>query len=269
MSLMLCICFSSQLVSAQDQQLASAFPEKNKESILFSEEKEPEVAIDVAAQRKMEGVNPSSFIMPATLIAAGAFTLIGEVKGINDFGKATMWREGYQDKMKVDNYTIGLPAFAVYGLNLAGIKGKHSYLDATMLLFMSSAINNGVVFSTKHITGIPRPDGSDQMSFPSGHTAQAFVCAEFMRQEYKDVSPWYGAAAYAVAIGNGMLRMYHDKHWLGDVVTGAGVGILSTRVSYWLYPKIKEKFFKGRKDNMMVSPVVSNGTVGASLLYTF
>jgi membrane-associated phospholipid phosphatase len=90
-----------------------------------------------------------------------------------------------------------------------------------------------------------------------------------MRQEYKHVSPWYGTAAYAVAIGNGLLRMYHDKHWLGDVVAGAGVGILSTRVSYWLYPKIKQKFFKDNKNTMIVSPMVANGTYGASLVYSF
>ncbi|WP_276134554.1 phosphatase PAP2 family protein [Polluticoccus soli] len=270
MSLMLCICFSSQFAIAQSQDLAASFPEKNKESILFSDEKKTEVAVDVAPQKREEGIKPRSFIMPATLIAAGAFTLVNEVKGINEFGKTTMWRDGYQDRMKIDNYTIGLPAVAVYGLNLAGIKGQHGYLDATALLFMSSAISNGVVFGTKHVTGIPRPDGSDNLSFPSGHTAQAFVAAEFMRQEYKDVSPWYGAAGYAVAIGSGMLRMYHDKHWLGDVVAGAGVGILSTRVSYWLYPKIKEALFKNSKSNMIVAPVVSKGGgLGASLVYTF
>jgi membrane-associated phospholipid phosphatase len=37
-----------------------------------------------------------------------------------------------------------------------------------------------------------------------------------------------------------VLRLYNKKHWLSDVVGGAGVGILSTKLSYLLYPKIKQ-----------------------------
>jgi membrane-associated phospholipid phosphatase len=44
--------------------------------------------------------------------------------------------------------------------------------------------------------------------------------------------------SYAVATGTGILRMYNNKHWLGDVAAGAGIGILSTTLSYWLYDKI-------------------------------
>lgn len=226
-------------------------------------------AVPYNAPAPAKEIKPSSFIMPAALIGAGAFTLVKEMDGINQFGKSTMWRDGYENNMKVDHFTIGIPALAVYGLNIAGIKGEHNLLDRTMLLAMSSAIANGVTFSTKHITGIPRPNDADKMSFPSGHTAEAFVAAEFMRLEYKNVSPWYGVAAYAIAAGNGLLRMYHNKHWLGDVVAGAGLGILSTRVSYWLYPKIKEKFSKKKDTHLMITPAIATNSIGATLLYSF
>jgi membrane-associated phospholipid phosphatase len=90
----------------------------------------------------------------------------------------------------------------------------------------------------KRATGVTRPDGTNALSFPSGHTATAFASAEFMRMEYKDVSPWYGIAGYAAAATTGYLRMYNNRHWLGDVLAGAGIGILSTQAAYFLYPKI-------------------------------
>ena len=78
-----------------------------------------------------------------------------------------------------------------------------------------------------------RPDGSAYNSFPSGHTATAFLGAELMRLEYG----WgYGAAAYAIATGVGVLRVYHSRHWVSDVLAGAGIGILSARIAWWLLP---------------------------------
>ena len=41
----------------------------------------------------------------------------------------------------------------------------------------------------------------------------------------------------------GFLRMYNNKHWLSDVVAGAGIGIMSTKIAYWIYPVIKRKLF--------------------------
>ncbi|WP_448634692.1 hypothetical protein [Pedobacter panaciterrae] len=101
-----------------------------------------------------------------------------------------------------DDYMQFAPAAAVYGLNLLGIKGKHSLLDATGLYVLSSAIMGGSVTALKKATHRLRPNGSGYTSFPSGHTANAFAAAEFLKQEYKDVSPWYGYAGYTVAIAN-------------------------------------------------------------------
>ena len=100
----------------------------------------------------------------------------------------------------------------------------------------------------------------------NGITAKAFISAEFLRQEYKDVSPWIGVAGYAVAAGTGFLRMYNNRHWLNDVIAGAGVGIISTRVSYWLYPKLKNTFLNGQKSNTVVMPTYENGAIGVGML---
>jgi membrane-associated phospholipid phosphatase len=54
---------------------------------------------------------------------------------------------------------------------------------------MSIGISTAIVVPTKKLTHQERPDGSNNQSFPSGHTALAFASAEFLRREYWNVSP--------------------------------------------------------------------------------
>lgn len=141
--------------------------------------------------------------------------------------------------VSIDNYLQWAPAVAVYGLNLAGIKGTHNFKERSILLGMATLFQGGTTDGLKRIIKEDRPDNSNALSFPSGHTSTAFANAEFMRMEYKDVSPWYGVAGYAAAAATGYLRMYNNKHWLHDVVAGAGIGILSTQAAYFLYPRVQ------------------------------
>jgi len=158
---------------------------------------------------------------------------------------------------------------AVYGLNAVGIKGKNNFRDRTMIYAMSQLINSALVFPLKTWSAETRPDGTNQFSFPSGHTANAFISAEFLRQEYKHVSPWYGVAGYAVAATTGYLRMYNNKHWLGDVVAGAGFGIMSTKLAYWIYPTIKKKLFKDKDVKTVVMPTYQSGAFGVGMVHQF
>jgi membrane-associated phospholipid phosphatase len=125
------------------------------------------------------------------------------------------------------------------------------------------------VQSIKKITKVARPEGFGTNAFPSGHTATTFAGAEFLRQEYKDVSPWYGIAGYLAATTTGILRMYNNKHWFRDVVAGAGFGIASTKISYWLYPKIKKWIFRGKQINTAIIPTWQNKSAGLSLIHQF
>jgi membrane-associated phospholipid phosphatase len=75
------------------------------------------------------------------------------------------------------------------------------------------------------MTRIERPDGSSYNS-SLGHTANAFASAEFLWQEYKDVSIWYGISGYIIASGTGVLRIYNNRHWLTDVAAGAGIDFM-------------------------------------------
>ena len=213
----------------------------------------------------------SSFILPSAMVGYGIISLIGK-NPINELDRTTK-DELQEDHPKfaahADNYLQFAPAAAVYALNLSGIKGRHSLADATGLLFFSELIMNGTVRSLKTVTNRERPDHSGFNSFPSGHTANAFATAEFLNQEYKDISPWYGYAGYTVATVTGLLRMYNNRHWLSDVVAGAGIGILSTKLSYLLYPYIKRKLFHGKSAEMMISPGYQNGKMSLNLIKRF
>lgn len=105
------------------------------------------------------------------------------------------------EKFQIDDITQYVPAASVYALNLAGIKGKHNFKDRTIILGMASIFTAASVNGIKYTAKVERPDKSARNSFPSGHTAIAFMGAEFLWQEYKDVSIWYGIAGYTIAAG--------------------------------------------------------------------
>ncbi len=211
-----------------------------------------------------------TMLVPAALIAYGVTSLHNDgLRKINTKVKNEVYLENPHNKLPIDNFLQFAPAVAVYGLNMAGIKGKNNFRDRSMIYLMSNVILNTTVFSVKKFSHSVRPDGSNNYSFPSGHTAVAFASAEFLRQEYKEVSPWYGVAGYAMAAATGYLRMYNNKHWLSDVAAGAGIGIASTKISYWLYPKIKQTLFKDKHVNTVILPTYQSGSYGLSLVHKF
>ncbi len=170
------------------------------------------------------------------------------MKGINAEVKEEV-NENIDHKLTIDDFSQYAPAVSVYALGALGIKGKNNLRDKTIILTTSYLIMGLTVESLKKITHVERPDGSSFNSFPSGHTATAFMGAELLYQEYKDVSPWYGISGYVVAAGTGAFRMYNNRHWLTDVVAGAGIGILSTKAAYWLYPSVNKLLSSKKHQN--------------------
>jgi membrane-associated phospholipid phosphatase len=215
-----------------------------------------------------------SLIVPGILFAYGAITLnSSSLRIINENAKEYIWDGQPHSRPYIEDYLLFVPAAAVYGLNIAGVKGQNNLLDRSLIYGMSNALANGISFGLKTFGIQQRPDSSDNFSFASGHTAEAFVSAEFFHQEYKNRLHWTAtAAAYSVAVGVGYLRMYHNKHWLSDVVAGAGIGIASTRFSYYLYPLLKHVLFGSKKvkESAMIMPTYSPGGVyGLSFMYRF
>ncbi len=72
-----------------------------------------------------------------------------------------------------------------------------------------------------------RPDGSDNLSFPSGHTASAFSGASFLQICYGWKVGW---PAYLLASWVGYSRIYAHKHDIWDVLGGASISILNSLI---------------------------------------
>lgn len=170
-------------------------------------------------------------LIPSGLMLSGALVLttekreapIGQNKNLLALG-------GY-----FEDYAQYSPHLSVYIFEWAGMKPKTDFWNQTAILAKSQLLVLGSSYLLKNTFRQPRPDGSNTFGFPSGHTANAFSGAEMLAMEYKENYPWVPYVAYTAATGVGVLRVVHDKHYWSDVLFGAGLGILSTKIAYWTH----------------------------------
>lgn len=214
-------------------------------------------------------VRVSSIIIPSVALAYG-FVKLGNnaLTNLDVEAKHEFYSEHPHKQFIVDNYLQFAPGAAVFALNGLGLKGKNSLFDQSGVYLLSNIILNATTQSLKGITAVTRPDGTPR-AFPSGHAAEAFASAEFLRREYGDQSVWYTISGYTAAATVGILRMYNNRHWFSDVVAGAGLGVLSTQASYWLYPKIKRIFSNKPKNNALIMPTYRSGNFGFGMVKIF
>ena len=201
-------------------------------------------------------------IMPLSLIGAGTLGFVEPVKSacVDFQGYVNSW---HRETTTVDDYLQYVPLASVYGLSLLGAEAKHNYVDRTLEVGVAGVALVGIVGGAKYLIDKERPDGSDFNSFPSGHAAKVFMGAELVRIEYGDDHPWLAVGAYTIATATGALRVYNNHHWISDVVAGAGVGILSARIGYWLLPYTKRVMHRITGWEMFVAPTASS--TGAAL----
>jgi len=150
-------------------------------------------------------------------------------------------------RTKVDDYLQYSPGAAFYILTAAGVRSRYGLGRGTILYAMTTVAAGGSAFVLKKLIHSSRPDGSDNEGFPSAHMAIAFSGAEFLRQEFKDNSPWIGIAGYAVATATGYLRIYNEQHWFSQLLAGAGIGMITARLSYWVFPWVEKKLLNPHK----------------------
>ncbi len=211
-----------------------------------------------------------SFIMPAVLLGYGFASLGNNAIRRLDYSTQAELQEDHSKFAKnADDYLRFAPAAAFYALNLAGVKSKHGVADGTGLLVLSQAFMSGSTFFVKKAVSRTRPDNSDHSSFPSGHTATAFASAEFLYQEYHDVSPWIGYAGYTIATATGVFRLYNNRHWVSDIVAGAGFGIASAKLAYLVYPHLKKLVVGKQTMTYSVVPLYQQKAAGISFSGTF
>ncbi len=149
----------------------------------------------------------------------------------------------YNFHNEIDNYTQYVPLALTIGLKIGGVESRSDWPRFWASSAASAAIMAGLVNGIKYTASEMRPDGSTRNSWPSGHTATAFMAATILHKEYGLTrSPWYSVGAYTLATATGVMRVLNNRHWISDVLSGAGIGIMSVELGYGLM----DLLFKGR-----------------------
>ena len=205
-------------------------------------------------------------VVPALLIGYGAYTFNGGGFYTNQQANRDIHKLFPTYRTKLDNLLIFAP-YAELGLvALSGVESRDDRLNTLLVIGKSELIMLATVFTVKNLTRETRPDGSDNLSFPSGHTAQAFLAASIVHTEFRDKSQWYGVGAYTIATSVAALRMINTKHWQSDVAAGAGFGILSAHLAY-----LTHRNRWGRKPRILegtsFSPTWMPGGMGMSVVW--
>ncbi|MBQ8499744.1 MAG: phosphatase PAP2 family protein, partial [Bacteroidales bacterium] len=143
---------------------------------------------------------------------------------------------------KYDDYLQYAPAALTIGLKAGGYDSRSSWGRMLVSDAFSAVIMTGAVNGLKYSVQRPRPDGSRNNSFPSGHTATAFMTATMLHKEYGWRSPWFSIGGYTAAAITGVSRIMNKKHWMTDIMAGAAIGIGSVHLGYFL----SDKIFKGK-----------------------
>lgn len=211
--------------------------------------------------------HPKQLILPASLIAVG--TVGTAIDGMNDFHLFS--RKSDVKKIHADDYLEWGMLGWVFVCDLMG-KEKHNWVDQLMLVTLAEGMNAAMTRTLKYTVKEPRPDGAPY-SFPSGHTANAFLGAHMAYKEFKDSSPVLAYSGYAIALFVAGSRLYNNRHWVADVVAGAGFGILSVELAYWTYFPLRNAI--ARKVNsraarsMVIVPTVTDQGGGVYFSYSF
>ena len=113
---------------------------------------------------------------------------------------------------------IGRDGLVIVALGLPTVQGDwQGTKQAAFSIGATSLVTSGL----KELISEERPDGSDDKSFPSGHTSVSFAAAATLHKRYG----WEaGIPAHVVAAFVGIARVKADKHFVHDVIAGAAIG---------------------------------------------
>jgi membrane-associated phospholipid phosphatase len=195
--------------------------------------------LDFFKSKTNQGVKERKFLDDMTFVGLPVFVagmiIKGEKRGFQSSDRYANTRTKLVTnfKTRIDDYTQFFGPVMTVGLKAAGVEGRSDWprliTSSALSYAWMAAFVNGIKYTAKEM----RPDGSTANSWPSGHTATSFVGATILHKEYGLTrSPWYSIAGYGVATATGVMRILNNRHWISDVLSGAGIGILSTELGY-------------------------------------
>ena len=203
-----------------------------------------------AYSQKNDTIRKNAFItkkeiLPISLIATGSILNFGDMK--YDFQSSIK-----KTNTNVDDYIQYAPIGIMYISDAIGIKHKNTGFNQTKYLFLSELSAGLIALFLRKTTNIERPNKLKD-SFPSWHTTQSFVGAATLYNEFKDYNKFTAYSGYLFSTTTGILRITNNKHWVSDVLCGAGIGIIVTNIIYNIKPLKNWQPFK-HNQNLTVYP---------------
>jgi len=211
--------------------------------------------------------NKQSFLksqsVPIALIGVGSLMTIGTIK-------RKIQKEFPNTNISIDDYLPFIPVAELYISDVAGVEHLNTVYDQTKYLFLSQVASIATVEFLKITIREKRPEGGS-FSFPSEHATNAFVNATVLYHEFKNSSSWVAYGGFAIATLTSVLRITNDQHWLPDVITGAGIGILATNFIYYYRPlkNFDPLHISDKSADLHIIPQIGMNNCGFYLSYKF
>lgn len=154
------------------------------------------------------------------------------------YGLQTLLRSPVPDTFRshLDDYLQYAPIVMMYTADLFRVPSRNTVWNQTKFLAMSEMGTAVLVQAMKYGFGIRRPNNGAANAYPSGHTSQAFVASQVLFNEYRDSAPLLAYSGFLFSVPTGALRILNNRHWLPDVLLGAGVAMLVTNLVYYYEP---------------------------------
>lgn len=206
-----------------------------------------------------------SIVIPLSLISAGL--IINKSQFERDVNSDMRDAVGKDYHFAIDDYLIHAPILEILIADIAGAKSKNHWFDQSKFLLFSNLLSSGTTLALKKITHKSRPEGAHD-SFPSGHTTGAFTNASVLFNEFNETEPLLAYSGFVFATTTGTFRMLNNKHWLSDVLVGAGIGIISTEIIYYFEPLKSFNPFK-ESENFSFAPIIDSREYGVDFTYKF
>jgi hypothetical protein len=227
----------------------------------------PVAALNAQTDSLRSNISYSTFILPVVLLAAGS-AISGSVfeKNVQSDIREFIGNDPCCD---IADYTAFVPAAEVFLFDWCGVESRNSFFDRVKYMAIANLASQAVVQSLKYTTDKVRPNGEDRLSFPSNHTNVAFTNAAILYHEYTNSNSLIAFSGFAFAVTTGVLRIVHGEHWTGDVLAGAGIGMLCADLVYRFEPLKNWQPFGTGERNLTLLPRITDEGYGLKLICNF
>ena len=204
-------------------------------------------------------------IVPLSLIGIGVLLNGSQLE--RQFNTFVHKELSFEHTSTIDDYVRHAPIVIMYGADILGAKAKNHWFDQTKYLLISNFFSKYITRGLKSLTAKTRPNGSSK-SFPSGHSTIAFSNASVLYNEFYESSPLLAYSGYTFAASTAVFRMSNNRHWVSDVMVGAGIGIAVTELVYYFEPLKNFNPFRESK-NITLIPQIDKENYGFYFSYHF